>query len=101
MAKPKVKGAAPAKPAPKEEPFRAPTEGLEHVIFNYGAKMKPGEFQDHLEALAEHLARSMKKCGPMAARAIKKSEEPAFNYPDEPNPKDGESMSKKQELEFE
>ena len=41
--------------------FKAPTVGLEDVVFDYGAGMRPGDFQGYIERIAEHLAATLKR----------------------------------------
>ena len=64
--------------------YKAPTEGLLHVVFKYGERMKPGSFKTMMESMAEHMAATLKHGGPEASRAIKKAEAPGYEEPTEP-----------------
>ena len=44
--------------------YRAPTLGLEHVVFEYGERMKPGNYKTIIESIAEHMAGALKCGGP-------------------------------------
>jgi hypothetical protein len=54
--------------------YKAPTEGLSHIVFKYGERMKPGSFMTMMESIAEHMAATLKYGGPEASRAIKRAE---------------------------
>ena len=64
--------------------FKAPTVGLEDVIFDYGAGMRPGDFQGYVERIAEHMAGALKRQGPLASKAIKTQNAPSFMEPEDP-----------------
>jgi hypothetical protein len=64
--------------------YKSPTEGLSHVVFEYGERMKPGSFKTMMESIAEHMAATLKHGGPEAFRAIKKAEAPTYREPDKP-----------------
>ena len=67
-----------------KSPFKAPTVGLEDVVFDYGSGMRPGDFQGYIERIAEHLAGSLKRQGPLASKAIKTQTVPTFVEPEDP-----------------
>jgi hypothetical protein len=67
----------------KDTIYKAPTQGLQHVIFEYGEWMKPGIFKSMMESLAEHMANIPKNGGPEAARAMKKQKKPMYEAPEE------------------
>ena len=50
--------------------YKAPTLGLEHIVFEYGEKIKPGNFKTMTESMAEHMAATLKYGGPEASKAI-------------------------------
>ena len=56
--------------------YKAPTSGLEHIVFEYGKKMKPGNFNTMIESMSEHMAATLKYGGPEASKAIKRAENP-------------------------
>ena len=64
--------------------FKAPTVGLEDVFFDYGAGMRPGDFQGNVKKLAEHMAGALKRLGPLASKSIKTQTAPVFVEPEEP-----------------
>ena len=73
--KPKIEG-GPRYPhssfTPKKPPFAAPTQGLEHIIFdNTGTAKVASTFNLNIEALSEHVANQLKFDGPLAALAIR------------------------------
>ena len=68
--------------------FKAPTVGLEDVVFDYGAGMRPGDFQGYIERIAEHLAGALKRQGPLASKAIKTQTVPTFVEPEDPEIED-------------
>ena len=73
--KPKIEG-GPRYPrrsfTPKKPPFAAPTQGLEHIIFdNTGTAKAASTFNLNIEALSEHVANRLKFDGPLAALAIR------------------------------
>ena len=43
--------------------YKAPTIGLEHIVFEYGHKMKPGSFKTMMESMAEHMSATLKYGG--------------------------------------
>ena len=63
---------------------KAPTQGLEHAVFKYGKRMKPGSFKTMVESIAEHIAATLKYGGPEASKAIKRAEAPTYEEPQEP-----------------
>ena len=40
--------------------YKAPTEGLSHIVFEYGERMKPGSFKTMMESIAERMAATLK-----------------------------------------
>ena len=71
-----------------KSPFKAPTVGLEDVVFDYGAGMRLGDFQGNVERIAEHMAGKVKRHGPLAAKAIKTRVAPSFEEPEDPEVED-------------
>ena len=63
--------------------YKAPTPGLEHIVFKYGEIMKPGSFKTMIESMAEHMAATLKYGGPEASKAIKRAENPIYKEADE------------------
>ena len=82
---------------PKAATAKAPTVGLEDVVFEFGVNMKPGEFQGSLDSLSGHLAGALKNGGAAAAKAIRKMRPPDLSEPDEP----GENATSKQKIGYE
>ena len=68
--------------------FKAPTVGLEDVVFDYGGGMCPEDFQGNIEKIAEHLAGALKRQGPLASKAIKTRVVPKFEEPEDPELED-------------
>ena len=64
--------------------YKAPTSGLEHIVFKHGERMKPGSFKTMIGSMSEHMASTLKYGGPEASRAIKRAENPIYLEPDEP-----------------
>jgi hypothetical protein len=62
--------------------YKAPTTGLEHIVFEYGERMKPGSFKTMVESMAEHMSAALKYGGPEASKAIRKGENPVYKEPD-------------------
>ena len=77
--------------------YKAPTEGLLHVVFEYGERMKPGSFKTMMESMAELMATMLKHGGPEASRAIKKAEAPTYEEPTEPT---GDAATRRGLLRF-
>ena len=69
---------------PKAAAAKAPTVGLEDVVFEFGANMRPGDFQGFIDALSGHLAGALKYGGAPAAKAIRKMTPPTGTEPTEP-----------------
>ena len=67
----------------KDTNYKAPTQGLQHIAFEYGERMKPGSFKSMVESLAKHMVNISKKGGPEAARAMKKQKKPTYRAPEE------------------
>jgi hypothetical protein len=86
--KPKIKG-GPRYPhrsfTPRKPPFAAPTQGLEHIIFDStGTAKVASTFNLNIEALSEHVANRLKLNGLLAALAICKLKEPTIVFPKDP-----------------
>ena len=86
--KPKIEG-GPRYPrrsfTPKKPPFAAPTQGLEHIIFdNTGTAKAASTFNLNIEALTEHVANQLKFDGLLAALAVCKLKEPTIVFPKDP-----------------
>ena len=62
--------------------YKAPTSGLEYIVFEYGGEMKPGSFKTMIESMAKHMAATLKYGGPEASKAIKRAENPVYVEPD-------------------
>ncbi len=82
--KPKVEGAPRFQRrsfTPKKSSFAAPTQGLEHIIFdNTGTAKAASTFNLNIEAISEHIANRLKFDGPLAALA----KAPIINFPNNP-----------------
>ncbi len=86
--KPKIEG-GPQFPCrsftPKKPLFAAPTQGLEHIIFdNTGTVKAVSTINLNIEALFEHVANRLKFDGPLAALAIRELKEPTIVFPKDP-----------------
>jgi hypothetical protein len=69
---------------PKKSTFVAPTQGLEHIIFdNTGTAKAASTFNLNIEAISEHIANRLKFDDPLAALAIRKLKEPIITFPDD------------------
>ena len=64
--------------------FKASTVGVKDVVFDYGAGMRPGDFQCIIEKIAEHLAAALKRQGPLAYKAIKTRIISSLEEPEDP-----------------
>jgi hypothetical protein len=65
--------------------FAAPTQGLEHIIFdNTGTAKAASMFNFNVEAISEHVANRLKIDGPLAELAIHELKEPIITFPDDP-----------------
>ena len=40
--------------------YKAPTPNLEHIVFKYGERMKPGSFKTMVKLMAEHMVATLK-----------------------------------------
>ncbi len=70
---------------PKKPSFAAPTQGLEHIIFdNTGTAKAASTFNLNIEALSEHIANRLKFDGPLAMLAIRELKEPTIIFPKDP-----------------
>jgi hypothetical protein len=79
---------------PKKTLFAAPTQGLEHIIFNNtGTAKAASTFNLNTKAISEHVANCLKFDGPLAALAICKLKEPIITFPD--NPADPSNLVKR------
>ena len=77
--------------------YKAPTEGLLHIVFKCGERMKPGSFKTMMESITEHMAAMLKHGGPVASRAIKRAEAPTYEEPTEPT---GDAATRRGLLRF-
>jgi hypothetical protein len=86
--KPKVEGAPQfqRRPfTPKKPSFTAPTQGLEHIIFdNTGTAKAASTFNLNIEAISEHIANRLKFDGPLPALAVRELKAPTINFPNDP-----------------
>ena len=78
------RGGATGTTKPKKAEAKAPTVGLEDVVFEFGANMRPGDFQGFIDSLSGHMAGALKYGGATAAKAIRKMTPPTFSEPAEP-----------------
>ena len=70
---------------PKKPSFAAPTQGLEHIIFdNTGTAKAPSTFNLNIKALYEHVTNRLKFDGPLPGLAIRKLKEPTIVFPKDP-----------------
>jgi hypothetical protein len=88
--KPNVKGGQQHYPrcnfTPKKPTFTAPTQGLEHIIFdNTGTAKVASTFNLNIKAISEHLTNRLKYDRPLAALAVRKLKEPKIVFPDDPS----------------
>jgi len=95
--KPKVKGEQrfPCHSfTPKKPPtFKAPTQGLEHIIFdNAGTAKAASTFNLNVKAISEHIADYLKYDGPLAVLAIRELKAPTILFP--PYPSDPSNLVK-------
>jgi hypothetical protein len=86
--KPKIEG-GPRFPrcsfTPKKPSFAAPTQGIEHIIFdNTGTAKAASTFNLNIEALSEHIANRLKFNGPLTVLAICKLKEPTIIFLKDP-----------------
>jgi hypothetical protein len=86
--KPKVEGAPRFQHrsfTPKKPSFAAPTQELEHIIFdNTGTAKAASTFNLNIEAISEHIANRLKFDGPLAALAVRELKAPTINFPNNP-----------------
>jgi hypothetical protein len=70
---------------PKKLSFAAPTQGLEHIIFdNTGTIKMASTFNLNIEAISELIANRLKFDGPLAALAVRELKAPTINFPNKP-----------------
>jgi hypothetical protein len=82
--KPKVEG-GPQFPhrsfTPKKPSFEAPTQGLEHIIFdNMGTAKAASTFNLNIEANSKHTSNRLKYDGPLAMLAVRELKAPAMDF---------------------
>jgi hypothetical protein len=71
---------------PKKPAFAAPTQGLNHIIFdNTGTAKVAFMFNLNLEAIFKHLANCLKYDGPLAVLALHELKEPTIEFPNDPS----------------
>jgi hypothetical protein len=71
----------------KTPTFKAPTQGLEHIIFdNTGTAKAESTFNLNIDAISEHIANRLKYNGPLAALAVRELKAPTIIFP--PDPRD-------------
>jgi hypothetical protein len=71
---------------PKKTAFTAPTQGLEHIIFdNMGTVKAAFTFNLNIKAISKHLVNRLKYDGPLAALAVCELKEPTIEFPDDPS----------------
>ncbi len=82
----KERGTILAIPSPQKKPsFQAPTQGLEHIVFNNtGTAKAASTFNLNLEAISKHVAICLKFNRPLAALAVCKLKEPVIYFPNNP-----------------
>ncbi len=69
----------------KKPLFAAPTQGLEHIIFdNTGTAKAASTFNLNIEAISKHIANRLKFDGPLAALAVRELKAPTINFPNDP-----------------
>ncbi len=65
--------------------FTAPTQGLEHIIFDNMVTAKAtSTFNLNIEAISEHLVNHLKYDGHLAALAVHELKEPTIEFPKDP-----------------
>jgi hypothetical protein len=62
--------------------YQAPKLNLEHIVFGYCERMKPGSFKTMVKLMAEHMDAMLKYGGLEASKAIKRAENPVYKKPD-------------------
>ena len=73
--------------------YKAPTPGLDHILFKYGGQMKPGSFKSVMKSMAEHKTGVLRNGGPEATKVIKKQKRPTYKEPEEvPNPNKNDDL---------
>ena len=77
--------------------YKAPMEGLSHIVFEYGERMKPGSFKTMMESMAEHMTATLKYVGLEASKTIKRAEAPTYEEPSEPT---GDASTRRGLLRF-
>ena len=87
--KPKVKGDKPCFTCrsftPKKPTFTAPTQGLEHIIFdNTGTAKAASTFNHNIEALLKHIVNRLKYDGPITVLAVRELTAPTTVFPPDP-----------------
>ncbi len=88
-------------PPPKKPLFQAPTQGLEHIMFNnMGTAKAASTFNLNVEAISEHVAICLKFDGPLAALAIRELKEPIIDYPSNPTDPSNLVETTKRQREF-
>ena len=86
----------------KQEIFKAPTLGLESVIFDYGVKgCIPTVFNINNDKLLRHVGANYKVDGPMAAQALCNLKAPIIDSPASPSNKNDGVTSFEWKLNFE
>ena len=76
--------AEPATKVPDTNAFRAPTVGLEDMIFTIGTSADAAKFEVVKEELGKHFATQSWNDGVDAAQAFDKLIEPSYEQPEEP-----------------
>ncbi len=72
-------------PPPSKPSFQAPTQSLEHIVFNNtGTAKAESTFNLNVEAISKHVAIRLKFDGPLIALAVRKLKEPIINFPNNP-----------------
>jgi hypothetical protein len=70
---------------PKKPSFAAPTQGLEHIIFdNTGTAKVASTFNLNIEAISEHIANRLKFDSPLAALAMRELKALTINFSNNP-----------------
>ena len=69
-----------------KQTFKAPTPGLEDVVFDYEGYGKPEDFKKFLNQLSQHVGVSFKYEAPTMAAAIRNLKEPNIEDPSDKEP---------------
>jgi hypothetical protein len=64
--------------------YKAPTLNLEHIVFEYNKRMKPGNFKTMVESMAEYMTATLKYGEPETSNAMKRAENSVYKELNKP-----------------